>query len=361
MHRSDTATPTVSRELFGRIGDTDVHRFELTNPGGVTARILDLGGVVQSLEAPGRDGELENVVLGFPTLDGYVANNRPDASRVFFGALIGRYANRIGGARFTLDGVEHHLSANENGNSLHGGVAGFDTHVWQATPFTDADGAGVRLSHVSPDGDQGFPGRVAVAVTYRLDARNRLSIGYRAETDAPTVVNLTNHTYWNLAGEGSGDVHDHLLTIRAGSYCPVDGALIPAGLPEPVGGTPFDFREPTPIGARIAVPHPQLLLGHGYDHNWALDEPGFAARAHDLGSGRVLTVWTTQPGLQFYSGNFLSPELVGTSGRPYRRGAGFALEAQHFPNSPNRPDFPSTVLRPGQTYEHETVYELSIG
>ncbi|GAB2807255.1 aldose epimerase family protein [Lentzea nigeriaca] len=362
MHRSDTATPTVSPELFGRIGDTDVHRFELTNPGGVTARILDLGGVIQSLDAPGRDGEMKNVVLGFPTLDGYVANNRPDAGRVFFGALIGRYANRIGGAAFTLDGVEHKLSANENGNSLHGGVAGFDTHVWQANPFTDADGAGVRLSHVSPDGDQGFPGRVTVAVTYRLDTRNRLSIGYRAETDAPTVVNLTNHTYWNLAGEGSGGIYDHLLTIRAGAYCQVDDALIPVGLPAPVGGTPFDFREPTPIGARIDAPHPQLLLGHGYDHNWALDEPGsLAARAHDLGSGRVLSVWTTQPGLQFYSGNFLTPELIGTSGHPYRRGAGFALEAQHFPDSPNRPDFPSTVLRPGQTYEHETVYELSIG
>ncbi|PWK88448.1 aldose 1-epimerase [Lentzea atacamensis] len=364
MHRSETATPTVSREHFGRIGDVDVHRFVLANPGGVTARILDLGGVIQSLDAPGRDGEQKNVVLGFPTLDGYVANNRPDAGRVFFGALIGRYANRIGGAAFTLDGVEHRLTANENGNSLHGGITGFDTHVWQASPFTDADEAGVRLTHVSPDGDQGFPGTVRTVVTYRLDTRNRLSIGYRAQTDAPTVVNLTNHTYWNLAGEGSGDVYDHLLTIRSGLFCPVDDALIPQGPPAPVGGTPFDFREPTPIGARIDAPHPQLRLGHGYDHNWVLDEPdslGFAARAHDIGSGRMLTVWTTKPGLQFYSGNFLSSDLIGTSGHPYRRGAGFALEAQHFPDSPNRPDFPSTVLRPGETYEQETVYELSAG
>lgn len=361
MHHSDIATPMVSREHFGRIGDVDVHRFVLTNPGGVTARILDLGGVIHSLDAPDRDGERKNVVLGFPTLDGYVANNRPDAGRVFFGALIGRYANRIGGAAFTLDGVEHRLTANENRNSLHGGITGFDTHLWRASPFSDADGAGVRLTHVSPDGDQGFPGRMAVAVTYRLDTRNRLSITYRAETDAPTVVNLTNHTYWNLAGEGSGDIHDHLLTIRAGSYCPVDDALIPVGLPVPVGGTPFDFREPTPIGARIDAPDPQLRIGHGYDHNWVLDEPGFAARAQDLGSGRVLTVRTTEPGLQFYSGNFLSPALIGTSGHPYRRGAGFALEAQHFPDSPNRPDFPSTVLRPGETYHQETVYELTTG
>lgn len=361
MHRSDTAAPAVAREHFGRIGDVDVHRFVLTNPGGVTARILDLGGVIQSLDAPDRDGDHKNVVLGFPTLDGYVANNRPDAGRVFFGALIGRYANRIAGAAFTLDGVEHRVTANENGNSLHGGVTGFDTYVWEASTFTDDGGAGVRLTHVSPDGDQGFPGRVAVVVVYRLDAENRLSITYHAETDAPTVVNLTNHTYWNLAGEGSGDVHDHLLTIRAGSYCPVDDKLIPTGLPAPVGGTPFDFREPTPIGARIEAQDPQLRIGHGYDHNWVLDEPGFAARAQDLGSGRTLTVRTTEPGLQFYSGNFLSPALIGTSGRPYRRGAGFALEAQHFPDSPNRPDFPSTVLRPGETYHQETVYELTTG
>ncbi|MDT7788571.1 MAG: aldose 1-epimerase [Pseudonocardiales bacterium] len=361
MQRSGTATPTVSTEHFGKIGDTDVHRYVLANPGGITVRILDLGGVVQSIDAPDRDGSLANVVLGFGDLDGYVANNQPDAGRVFFGALIGRYANRIGGATFTLDGERYQVEANENANCLHGGPGGFGTKVWRASTFTDDDGAGVRLDHVSPDGDQGFPGRVTTAVTYHLDARNRLTISYRAETDAPTVLNLTNHTYWNLAGEGSGDIYHHLLTIRAGSFCAVDDNLIPEGHPLPVGGTPFDFREPTPIGARIEAPDSQLRVAHGYDHNWALDEAEqFAARAHDLGSGRVLTVRTTEPGLQFYSGNFLSDALVGTSGHPYRRGAGFALEAQRFPDSPNRPDFPSTVLRPGQTYHQETVYELSI-
>ncbi len=364
MQRSDTAAPAVSSEHFGRIGDTDVHRYVLANPGGITVRVLDLGGVVQSVDAPGRDGSLANVVLGFADLDGYVVNNRPDAGRVFFGALIGRYANRIGGAAFTLDGERYEVDANENANCLHGGAGGFDTHVWQASTFTDPDGAGVRLSHVSPAGDQGFPGRVTAAVTYHLDARNRLRISYRAETDAPTVLNLTNHTYWNLAGEGTGDIYDHLLTIRSGSFCAVDDSLIPDGDPVPVGGTPFDFREPTPIGARIDAPDPQLRIASGYDHNWVLDDesgtPAFAARAHDLGSGRVLTTWTTEPGLQFYSGNFLSDELVGTSGRAYRRGAGFALEAQHFPDSPNRPDFPSTVLRPGQIYSQDTVYELSV-
>jgi aldose 1-epimerase len=361
MHRSDTAAPTISRENFGKIGDTAVHRYVLTNPGGITVRVLDLGGVLQSLDAPDRDGEQANVVLGFPDLDGYVANNRPDAGRVFFGALVGRYANRIAGAAFTLDGVKYHVSANENGNCLHGGVTGFDTHVWQASTFTDADGAGVRLSHVSDDADQGFPGRVTVEVTYRLDARNRLTIGYRAETDAPTVLNLTNHAYWNLAGEGSGDIYDQLLTIRADRILPVDDRLIPVGDPAPVGGTPFDFREPTPIGARIESPDPQLRIGHGYDHNWVLDDPAFAAQVHDLTSGRLLTMRTTEPGLQFYSGNFLSDALIGTSGRPYRRGAGFALEAQRFPDSPNRPDFPSSVLRPGETYHQETVYELTTG
>lgn len=363
MQRSDTVAPTVSTEHFGQVGDTDVHRYVLVNPGGITVRVLDLGGVIQSIDAPDREGSPANVVLGFADLDGYVANNQPDAGRVFFGAVIGRYANRIGGASFTLDGEVHRVDANENGNCLHGGAGGFDTHVWQASTFTEDDAAGVRLSHVSPAGDQGFPGRVTAEVTYRLDTRNRLTISYRAETDAPTVLNLTDHTYWNLAGEGSGDIYDQMLTIRAGSFCAVDEALIPVGDPVPVGGTPFDFREPTPIGARIETADPQLHLGHGYDHNWVLDESGelaFAARAHDLKSGRMLTVSTTEPGLQFYSGNFLSDALIGTSGRPYRRGAGFALEAQHFPDSPNRQDFPSTVLRPGQIYRQETVYELTV-
>jgi aldose 1-epimerase len=352
--------PELGRELFGRVGDTDVHRYVLAWPGGLTVRILDYGGVIQSLEAPDRAGVPANVVLGFPSLDDYVANNRPGAARVFLGAVIGRYANRIAHGTFTLDGTEYRLPINNGPNSLHGGPEGFDTKVWSATELHDDDSVGVRLELVSPDGDAGFPATVSAQVTYRLDRDNRLSITYRATADAPTVLNLTNHTYWNLAGEGSGDVYGQSLTLNASRFCQVDDTLIPVGDPAPVEGGPFDFRQATAIGERIGKPDPQLRLASGYDHNWVLDGgDSFAARATDPESGRVLTMWTTEPGLQFYSGNFLTDELVGTSGRPYGRGAGFALEAQHFPDSPNRPDFPSTVLRPGEVYHQETVYQLS--
>jgi aldose 1-epimerase len=331
----------LTRELFGRIGGTDVHRYTLARPGGLTVRVLDYGGVLQSVDAPDRSGRRADVVLGYPDLDGYVANNRPGAPRVFLGAVIGRFANRIAGGAFSLDGVLHRVPVNDGKNSLHGGPAGFDTRVWSATPVPD----GVRLTLVSPDGDQGYPGRLAVEVTYRLDSRLRIT--YRATTDAPTVVNLTNHTYWNLAGGGT--VYDHALSIAGSAYCPTDEDLIPVGDPAPVEGTPFDFRDAATIGARLGEPDPQLAIGRGYDHNWVLDDGApFAARAWEPTSGRLLTMWTTEPGLQFYSGNYLASP-----------GAGFALEAQHFPDSPNRPDFPSTVLRPGEVYHQETVFELT--
>ncbi len=353
--------PELRRELFGRAGDTDVHRYVLAWPGGLTVRVLDYGGVIQSLEAPDRHGVPANVVLGFPALDDYVANTRPGAARVFFGAVIGRYANRIARGAFTLDDVQHQLPLNNGPNSLHGGPAGFDTRVWSATELHETDSVGVRLELVSPHGDGGFPGTVDAQVTYRLDRHNRLSITYRATTDAPTVLNMTNHTYWNLAGEGSGDVHRQSLMLNASRFCAVDENLIPVGTPVPVEGSPFDFRLPTAIGARIGAAHPQLRTAGGYDHNWVLDSSGasFAAQACDPVSGRLLTMWTSEPGLQFYSGNFLTDDLVGTSGRPYGRGAGFALETQHFPDSPNRQDFPSTVLRPGDVYHQETVFQLS--
>ncbi|WP_439657043.1 aldose epimerase family protein [Lentzea sp. HUAS TT2] len=353
--------PELRRELFGRVGDTDVHRYVLAWPGGLTVRVLDYGGVIQSLEAPDRHGVPANVVLGFPALDGYLANNRPGATRVFFGAVIGRYANRIARGTFTLDDVQHQLPLNNGPNSLHGGPAGFDTRVWSATELHETDSVGVRLELVSPHGDGGFPGTVDAQVTYRLDRHNRLSITYRATSDAPTVLNMTNHTYWNLAGEGTGDVHRQSLMLNASRFCAVDETLIPVGAPVPVEASPFDFRLPTAIGARIRAAHPQLRIAGGYDHNWVLDSSGasFAAQACDPVSGRLLTLWTSEPGLQFYSGNFLTEDLVGTSGRPYGRGAGFALEAQHFPDSPNRQDFPSTVLRPGDIYHQETVFQLS--
>src|SRR4051812_33286732 len=305
----------LTRELFGRLGGTDVHRYTLTRPGGLTVRVLDYGGVLQSVDAPDPSGRRADVVLGYPDLDGYVENNRPGASRVFLGAVIGRFANRIAGGAFSLDGVLHRVPVNDGKNSLHGGPAGFDTRVWSATPVP----GGVRLTLVSPDGDQGYPGRLAVEVTYRLDAR--LHITYRATTDAPTVVNLTNHTYWNLAGGGT--VYDHALSIAGSAYCPTDEDLIPVGDPAPVEGTPFDFRDTAKIGARLGEPDPQLAIGRGYDHNWVLDDGApFAARAWEPTSGRLLTMWTTEPGLQFYSGNYLASP-----------GAGFALEAQHFPDS----------------------------
>jgi aldose 1-epimerase len=365
MRRFSSISPTIRRQDFGTVDGVGVHRYVLANAHGMTARVLTYGGVLQSLECPDREGRIANVVLGFPTLDAYVANNRPDAARVFLGAVIGRYANRIARGKFTLDGKVYRLPRNNNGHSLHGGPAGFDTQVWTAGEIREPECAGVRLTQLSPDGDQGYPGKLVTEVTYRLDNRNRLTIGYQAVTNAPTVVNLTNHTYWNLAGECSGNTYGQRLLINAGYYTPVDPGLIPAGKPAPVGGTPFDFRAPIEIGARIGDADPQLRIGGGYDHNWVLDRdgatsPSFAAQAHDPVSGRMLSVWTTQPGIQFYSGNFLTADLTGTGGRPYGPGAGFALETQHFPDSPNRPDFPSTVLRPGRIYRQQTVFALSI-
>ncbi|WP_394618252.1 aldose epimerase family protein [Lentzea sp. JNUCC 0626] len=352
--------PEIRRELFGRVGDADVHRYVLAWPGGLTVRVLDLGGVIQSLEAPDRSGVPANVVLGFGSLDEYVKNNQPGGNRVFFGALIGRYANRIAGGSFTLDGVEHRLPLNNGPNTLHGGPEGFDTRIWSATELRSADSVGVRLSLESPDGDSGFPGAVSAEVTYLLDGDNRLSISYRATSDAPTVVSLTNHSYWNLAGEGSGDVLGQSLMVNAARYLPVDDDLIPLGDPVSVAGSPFDFHAPTPIGARIGGTDPQLLIAGGYDHTWVLESGSVAAEAWDPGSGRVLRMWTSEPGVQFYSGNFLTSELVGPGGRAYGRAAGFALEAQRFPDSPNRPDYPSAVLRPGEVYQQETVFQLSV-
>jgi aldose 1-epimerase len=330
-------------------------------------RILDYGGIIQSLDAPDRAGHEQNIVLGFASLDDYVAKNSPEAGGgVYFGALIGRYANRIAKGTFTLDGTTYHVPVNNNGNSLHGGTIGFDKKIWTATEEPGNGTVGLRLRYISPSGEMGYPGTLTSTVTYTLDQHNRLSIGYQASTDAPTVVNLTNHTYWNLAGEASGDVYDQRLTINANHYTPTDSTQIPTGEIAPVAGTPMDFTRPTAIGARINANDPQLLTGQGYDLNWVLNRTdgtslSSAAVAQDPASGRTLSVYTTQPGVQFYSGNFLTGTLVGTSGHAYRQSDGFALETQHFPDSPNHPNFPSTVLRPGQTYQQETVYQLGVG
>jgi aldose 1-epimerase len=361
------AAPSTSVEPFGTAPDgTAVERWTLTN-GDITMRVLTWGGVIQSLEVPDADGNVDNVVLGFSDLAGYFDDT------TYFGALIGRYGNRIGGGTFTLDGTTYHLPLNNGPNTLHGGPDGFDDKVWTATDVSDADNAALELRLVSPDGDQGFPGTLTATVTYTLGADNRLQVHYEATTDAPTVVNLTQHTYWNLAGEGSGSIYDHELQINADGYTPVDSTLIPTGEIAPVDGTPFDFRDPTAIGSRIRENDQQLLYGQGYDHNWTLDREDNGAREgsdsedaleeaavlHDPDSGRTLTISTTEPGLQFYSGNFLDGTLVGSGGGIYRQGDGLALETQHYPDSPNKPDFPSTELRPGEVYDSTTVFELS--
>jgi aldose 1-epimerase len=364
-HPGGQASSTV--EPFGTAPDgTPVERWTLTN-GGVTMRVLTYGGIIQTLEVPDRWGEAENVVLGFPDVAGYAADTDP-----FFGAVIGRYGNRIAAGSFELDGARYQLPLNDGPNTLHGGPEGFDDRVWAATPVGDADVAALQLDLVSPAGDQGFPGTLATTVTYRLDTEGALTVQYRATTDAPTVVNLTQHTYWNLAGEGAGTIYDDELMIDASGFTPVDETLIPTGEVAPVEGTPFDFRRPTAIGDRIRQADQQLLYGQGYDHNWVLDREDDGAREgsdaedaleraavlHDPDSGRTLTISTTEPGLQFYSGNFLDGTLVGTGGGTYRQGDGLALETQHFPDSPNQPEFPSTELRPGEVYDSTTVFEF---
>ncbi|MFC9425564.1 aldose epimerase family protein [Streptomyces sp. NPDC056987] len=346
-----------TRELFGRLADgTKVHRWTLEN-GGTRLKVLSYGGIVQSLEIPDRRGRSTNVSLGFDNLDDYLT------ATTFFGALIGRYGNRIAGGRFTLDGRTHQLPLNDGPNTLHGGTKGFDKRVWDVEPFTDTTGVGLVLRHISPDGEMGFPGTLKAKVTYTLTPRGTWRIDYAATTDRATVVNLTNHTYFNLAGEGSGDVYGHELTLEASRFTPVDTTLIPTGELARVAGTPFDFRTGKPVGRDIRAGHPQLVRGQGFDHNWVLDKgltaaPRPAATLRDPGSGRTVRIATTEPGVQFYSGNFLVGTLTGTSGRIYRQGDGLCLETQHFPDSPNQPSFPSTVLRPGDTYRSTTEHSF---
>ncbi|MEV5881299.1 aldose epimerase family protein [Streptomyces sp. NPDC052020] len=343
------------KELFGKLADgTKVHRWSLEN-GGTRMKVLSYGGVVQSLEIPDRRGRYANVSAGFDNLDDYVARSP------HFGALIGRYGNRIAKGRFTLDGTTYQLSVNDGENSLHGGALGFDYRVWDVEPFTEGSDVGLRLRYTSADGEMGYPGTLKTKVTYTLTRRGDWRIDYEATTDKATVVNLTSHVYWNLAGEGSGTIEDHELSIAASRFTPTDAGLIPTGALAKVAGTPFDFRRAKPVGRDIRAGHPQLVLAKGFDHNWVLDKgitarPEHIATLRDPSSGRTLRIATDQPGLQFYSGNFLDGTLTGPGGSVYRQGDALCLETQHFPDSPNQPSFPSTVLRPGQTYRSTTVH-----
>ena len=349
----------IESAAFGTTGDgRPVERYTLRNRAGVLVQFMSYGGIVTRIETPDRAGRMADITLGFASAADY---QQPHAGS--FGALIGRYANRIGGARFSLDGTEYRLSANDGENSLHGGAHGFNRAVWTVAPHQSAAGIGAVLAHVSPDGDEGYPGALRVTVRYTLTEENEFHIEYEATTDRPTVLNLTNHAYFNLAGEGSGSIADHLLRIDADHYTPIDAQLIPSGEIAPVAGTPLDFRQPVPIGARLRSPDEQMRRARGYDHNFVLNKPSqgalsLAARVHEPRSGRILEVMTTEPGVQFYSGNMLDGTLAGCGGGTYRQTDGFALETQHFPDSPNHPKFPSTVLRPGEVFRSRTAWRF---
>lgn len=356
---------TMTEIAFGSLPDgRPVTLYELTNANGVVVRVMNYGGTVQAIEVPDRERVLADVVLGYDDLEGYLEQTS------YFGTIIGRYGNRIGGARFELDGKSYPLAANNGPNHLHGGEKGFDKVLWSAKPIENSDAVGVTLTYGSVDGEEGYPGALSVEVDYRLTDRDELVIDYRATTDKTTIVNLTNHSYFNLSG--AADILDHELWIDADRFTPVDDTLIPTGSLREVADTPFDFRYPMAIGSRIEQENEQLGFGAGYDHNYVLRRPVIAerptadggeplpilaARAIDPKTGRILEVHTTEPGLQFYTGNWLAGP--GKAGQIYGRRSGFCLETQHFPDSPNKPDFPSTVLRPGEQYRSRTIYRFS--
>ena len=348
----------VTRAAFGMTREqVPVDVYTLTNANGVEMRAITYGGIITSLKVPDRSGRFGDIVLGFDAIGGY-----QEATR-YFGALIGRYGNRIARGLFTLDGQAITLATNNGPNHLHGGVKGFDKVLWNAMPAEGTEGVSLTLTRRSPDGEEGYPGNLQVSVRYLLTDQNELAIDYRATTDKPTPVNLTQHSYFNLA-PGEGDILGHQLLLHASRYTPVDDTLIPSGELAGVEGTPFDFRVLTPIGDRIAADHVQLRNGKGYDHNWVLDRTGpaleRAALVVEPGSGRTMEIATTEPGIQFYSGNFLDGTATGKGGRVYRHRTGFCLETQHFPDSPNHPSFPSTILHPGGTYASKTVFTFGV-
>ena len=355
------AAGKITKQSYGTTADGKaVEEYTLTNANGMEVKIITYGGIITAIKVPDRNGEMANVALGFNNLKDYETKNP------YFGTITGRYANRIAKGKFTLDGKEYTLATNNGPNSLHGGIKGFDKVVWTPKEVTGPDGVGLELSYLSKDGEEGYPGNLDVKVLYTLTDKNEIKMDYTATTDKPTVVNLTNHTYWNLMGEGMGTIYDHLMMINADNYTPDDPNLIPTGELAPVAGTVWDFRVPKTIGPGQRSNDPQIVIGRGYDHNWVLNRPSpddksliLASRVYEPTSGRVLEVWTTEPGIQFYAGNFLDGTLYGTSGHSYRQSDGLALETQHYPDSPNHANFPTTVLKPGETYKTTTVFKLS--
>jgi aldose 1-epimerase len=347
----------MTKEEWGKGPDgQSVERYTLKNAKGTEASIITYGGIVQALKTADRAGQFTDIVLGFDSLEGYLKGHP------YFGALIGRYGNRIAKGRFKLNGVEYKLATNNGANALHGGLRGFDKRVWRAREV-EGNAQALELTYVSKDGEEGYPGTLTARVVYTLTDNNELKLEYTATTEKDTVVNLTNHSYFNLKGAGQGDILDHKVTINADRFTPVDEGLIPTGELKPVAGTPFDFRTPAAIGSRISAPDEQLKLGRGYDHNFVLNGAqgalSFAARVMEETTGRVMEVHTTEPGLQFYTGNFLDGTITGKNGVVYKHRYGFCMETQHFPDSPNKPQFPSTVLKPDGTYRSTTVYRFS--
>jgi aldose 1-epimerase len=350
---------TLARAPFGTMPDGKaVEVFTLTNSNGMEVRTIPYGAILVSIRVPDRNGRLDDVVIGHDTLEGYLTASR------FFGAVVGRYGNRIAKARFTLDLRPYELAVNNGPNHLHGGLRGFDKVLWDAEPTLSPSGAAIRYHRVSPDGEEGYPGALHVHVTYSLSGTNDLIVQYGATTDKPTLINLTQHSYFNLAGDGVGDILDHVISINADRYTPVDATKIPTGELASVAGTPFDFRSPMRIGAHIGDDDPQLKIGNGYDHNFVLNSAGsssdWAARVFEPTTGRTLVVRTTEPGLQFYTGNNLDGSITGKAGHVYRARTGFCLETQHFPDSPNHPNFPSTILRPDQTFLSRTAFTFGV-
>jgi aldose 1-epimerase len=362
---NSTTNSSITKAPFGKTPEGKaVEIYTLRNAKGAEARIMTYGGIVQSLTMPDKNGKFADVVLGFDSLDTYTGDSYV-TNCTYFGALIGRYGNRIGAAKFSLEGKNYTLAGNNNGNSLHGGLKGFDKVVWKAVKTgVSTKGPWLELNYLSKDKEEGFPGNLNVTAVYSLTDDNELKVEFVAKTDKPTIANLTQHSYFNLAGQGKGDILDHLVYINANQTTPVDSGLITTGEFADVTGTPFDFRKPTAIGARINDADKVLQYGPGYDHNWVINKPlgqfGLQARVVEPVSGRVMEVWSTEPGLQFYAGNFLGSTPKGKGGATYLIHTGFAMEPQHYPDSPNKANFPSVELKPGQIYHNTIVYKFSV-